>query len=768
MKNLNKMNNKGSALIIVIIVITFVGVLATVVLTMTGINAQTKRVDTTSKKTFYDAESALDEVTLGIENVLAESTNKAYSAIFTEFTTLSNEERNSKFQDEIMNEVEARLKFSETVKDANGKQPIVHLLQGYITNSSAEVVSVGSCSHFVSSTQKYLKINAIKIVYNDGDYSNTITTDIRINVPKADLSASIPKTSTLSFENYGLICENQLFVDGKKLTVNGDIYAGYNGININGANSSAAFISDNIISKGDILVSNTYLDSASPDKVNLSTASTSKSTRTNIWAKNIIVKNTTSTALEVLRDKKNNTDINFANASIKVRDDLELHSPGSRVVLTGEYFGFGNNEFVEAESSAIVLNGRNSYLDLRGLSSLQLAGRSFIKVPTKSGLDDEQKYEGYAMGESITIRGNQIAYLVPSDCISLKHNPVTWEEYKNTANPITIDFKKVNRDGFVLEDYLNDGTGYKVNIYKKPSGGHVVYYYLDIKPSMLTQFYEDYCKTFGTSRMADIFDVKGLKTNTATLDDGTVSEIGNIAAVGTIVSEYVNSGTINDMFVYNPGAGGIGVTAVGLQNAFDYWTSYLRSEEDEGMTAAGYSKDKGVVENLINVDLINEINSVNGANDYIFQMTDVDGSKYSVLIVDNYDKFVLNVPSNMKGVVIATGDVKLDFQGGSFTGLIVAGCKEMKNSSIKQNGVITVSSSSTVIADEKIVKTVLGNTNVFSLTYKYDGEYKTVTLADFFNEPSASSVGFTPEIEEEEEQFQSLSGMVVYENWTKE
>lgn len=768
-----RMNNKGSALVIVLIVATFIGVLATVVLTMTGTNAQTKRVDTEAKRTFYDAETALNEVTLGVENVLAQATNEAYSTIFTEFTTLSNEERNERFQNVIMEQVKTKLRFSENVVDVNGKIPVVYLLQDFVTNSSAEVVSVASCTQFSSGNKKYLKINAVKITYEDGDYSNTITTDIRINIPVADLSANVPKTSTLSFENYGLICENQLVVDNKKLNVSGDIYAGYNGINVNGAESSAIFTSSNIISKGDILISNS---SSSDNRVNLTTASPSRTAKTNIWAKNIVIKDTRGTSIESLAANKKNTDISFANASVKVRDDLELHSPGSKVIMSGEYFGFGYSQTDEPFSSAIIINGRNSYLDIRSLSKLQLAGRSFIKTPQKNNEAkpelESQSFVGLPMGESLTIKGNQIAYLVPSACISVKHNPITWDEFKNTS--ITFDFTAIDVPGeFVLNDYLvnsaNINDKYKKAIYQKPNDTHVLYFYLNIREDKLTQFFDDYCKTFGTSRMADIFNVDALMTNTVTHEDGTVTENGDISAMGTIVSEYITGETINDMAVLNPDAGGIGALAIGLDNNFKYWTSYLRSEEDTAMTDAGYSVSKGVVQNLVNIDLINTINDLNGPTDVILDKEATDGSNYRVIIVDNFGKAAVSVPRGMKGVFIATGDVELNFEGGNYTGVIIAGCEEMREgTTVSSNGVVNVVSSSTVIADEQVVKGILGNTNFFSLTYKEGDDEKTVTLGDFFNEPNANSVVYVPEIDEQEEQFQSLAGLVVYENWTKE
>ncbi len=771
MSSFKKMNNKGSALIIVIIIMTFVGVLATVVLSMTSINAQTKRVDSDSKENFYDAETALDEITLGVENVLAQATNKAYSEIFTQFTTLSNTERNARFQQVIRDEVSASLKFNETHRDADGKMPIVHLLQAFVTNSDAEVVSVASCSEIGD----YLKINGLKVEYIDGEYSNTIITDIRINTPVADLSANIPSTSTLSFEKYGLVCENQLMVDNKSLIVEGDVYAGKDGITVHGASSSASFVSDNIITKGDIIVSNTF---GSTEAANLSTATATRTSKTNIWAKNIIVRNNSITN-SVLLQSKTNTDISFANASVKVKDDLELYSPASKVIMSGDYFGFGYSQDVEDQSSAIIVNGRGSYLDVKSLSSLQLAGRSFLLRPTKFE-DGEQKYSGIAMGESLTLRGNQIAYLVPGKCISLGTgtsketgvgNPLTESDYNSGFYPYgTANFDKTAIDtaDFILGDYLQN-DGYITGVYTKPNGQKVVYFYLDLKPDKITEFVEKYLEAYPKklNNMAQIFEVKAIKTNTSYDADHNLLEGGSISAAGNVTADYyITADNEKSLSIYNPGAGGVGVSAIALDESYRYWTSYLRSEEDTTMTEAGYDVNKGVVENMINTELIRKLNSLNGASDIVMDITDYDGFGYRIIIVDNYGDDAFVVPRGMKGMIIATGDVELNFEGGKFTGIIIAGCDEDSGVS---NGVVTVKSKSVVESDPKIVKSILGNTNLFKVTYTEGDEEKEAVLSDFFKEPRAGAVTYVPEVEEdEEEQFQSLAGLVVYENWTKE
>ena len=772
MSDTRRMNNRGSAFIIVIVIISFVGVLATIVLSMSSMKAQINRVDSTSKDTFYDVETALNEVTLGIENVLASASNSAYNTVFTNFTGVDDAERNANFQNAIKTKIEEDLKFNETVAGASGLLPVADVLQGFITNTKAKITDVAGCSVF----SDYLKIRSLKIEYSNGDYSNTITTDIRINLPSADLSANIPQTSTLSFEKFGVICENELVIDNKKLLVNGDVYAGPSGIYIHGAASQVAMVSENIISKGDIGVYNTA--STSNGYVNFNVARKSANQPVNMWCKNIKVYDNPTYGLttythEYLIANKKNTDVEIQGANVKVADDLELSTPASRVILAGQYFGFGSSDTVEENSSSITINGRGSYLDIKALSSLQLAGRAFLTAPNGiTGSTNE--FADIAMAGSLDLKGSQIAYLVPSACISVKHNPVTNSEF---ISGVTVDIAAADQAGFHLADYLDATTPYRYVAYRKPAGGTVMYYYLNVRSEMLTDFFKAYCATFGTTRMADIFDLSGLKTNTYTNPDGSVSTGGTIAAPGTIVSEYSKNGLVGSETVFDPGSGAaVKATAVQLGETYKYWTSFLKSNRDEGMVAAGYTESKGVVENLINKDLIDEIHAANPDSDVIMDKTDAGGSGYRVLIVDNYGKAAINVPVGMKGVLIATGDVNVNFESGTYTGLIVAGCKEMRDATVKSNGHVYVNSTSNIVADSKIVKNVLGNVAVFNLTYvDEDDEEVTVSLGDFFNEPAAKAVIISStedseeeEEEEEEESRQSLAGLVVYENWTKE
>ena len=112
-----------------------------------------------------------------------------------------------------------------------------------------------------------------------------------------------------------------------------------------------------------------------------------------------------------------------------------------------------------------------------------------------------------------------------------------------------------------------------------------------------------------------------------------------------------------------------------------------------------------------------------------------EGSNYRVIIIDNYGKDAFTITESMKGVVIATGDVVLDLEGKNFTGLIIAGCQEMKEGvTVSSNGVIDVKSFSaafklehshfSIIFGNSVkfcpIISIEGAVNIFLSTFPFD------------------------------------------------
>lgn len=129
-----------------------------------------------------------------------------------------------------------------------------------------------------------------------------------------------------------------------------------------------------------------------------------------------------------------------------VKDDLELNGTYNRINLKGNYFGYGfrgvggvesDSAAIEGfgqlddtsteheESSAIIINGRNTDLNMSGVGKLILEGRAYIDLEANG----TKAY--YMTGESLSFKGNQHMYLADVELNGSKvagSNPITVAE----------------------------------------------------------------------------------------------------------------------------------------------------------------------------------------------------------------------------------------------------------------------------------------------------------------------------------------------------
>ena len=123
------------------------------------------------------------------------------------------------------------------------------------------------------------------------------------------------------------------------------------------------------------------------------------------------------------------------NANFRISDDLEINAPDSKVTLRGSYYGYsyaldednvmkthltstaaGNQLSADrtkrhTNSSAILVNGKNSKLDLSGLDNLVVNGRSYIDLLSAQS-SDEDKVVDIETADSISVKSNQLTYRV--------------------------------------------------------------------------------------------------------------------------------------------------------------------------------------------------------------------------------------------------------------------------------------------------------------------------------------------------------------------
>ncbi len=102
-----KKNNKGSALIVCIIILLFVSILATVILYMSGINYRMKKNELNTKISFYSGEIYLERMQSNLVIPVSEAMGNAYMATNSNFLALDSvDNRRSHFY----NGFEAKLK----------------------------------------------------------------------------------------------------------------------------------------------------------------------------------------------------------------------------------------------------------------------------------------------------------------------------------------------------------------------------------------------------------------------------------------------------------------------------------------------------------------------------------------------------------------------------------------------------------------------------------------------------------------------------------
>ncbi|MBO4678768.1 MAG: pilus assembly PilX N-terminal domain-containing protein [Lachnospiraceae bacterium] len=92
-----KLNNKGSAIVTVLIVIIFVSILATTVLYLTGRNTKMKATDRDIKESFYETEKTVEEIKAGLVRIVSLSYEEAYIKVMSEYASYSGSGRKALF-----------------------------------------------------------------------------------------------------------------------------------------------------------------------------------------------------------------------------------------------------------------------------------------------------------------------------------------------------------------------------------------------------------------------------------------------------------------------------------------------------------------------------------------------------------------------------------------------------------------------------------------------------------------------------------------------
>lgn len=670
-------DQRGASLLLVLFCMTFIGLLATILLTATMSNLRMKLVDTKSKSNFYTAESAVDELKLGLEELAEDCLKQAYTYMLQTYSVTPESERHHVLLRKFVNTLYQNLAKDSAMEESALREP--SLLTRYLLSADPSSITIDSSEIRVhrNYTEYSVTIKGVTVsCVNEEGYESTITTDLKITSAFPVNLIGAVNYNGIYYTDYGVIADQFLKKEEAGLaTVSGNVYAG-EGITVRNPFAELKLQSDQIVSKGKLEVL---------DRGRLTVLPISKEGKiTNaIWAKDLLTSNTFSyNASEY--EPVTYLDL---SANLYIADDLTMNARKGNVVIQGNYYGYhlsnatiSNQDGTPQGSSSISINASESSLSMEEVQTAWIAGKTYLSVPRTYGFSTGESDKTPVMaGESISFKGTQIAYLVPGNCIlGVGHNPMTEAEYQNILGNVTgygIDITKNGREGgIVLENYTDARNPYQAIVvqYQNSSGvnHHMVYLYLKFRNSnAASDYFNEYRKQYqgkieSLARSMKLGTIQLRKTG----DVFAIRNTGNVLSYdGTTMQYKVRSDSagiqIDSRDEYLDGYADIFTAkyqgliscldennnSVSLTDSLAERLIYYQSEEGKGM--------EGIEEMARRL-----------GNDKVYEKETI-GSETEYILVSNSPNETVIAGSNKQGVIIATGDVRV--QNATFSGMII-------------------------------------------------------------------------------------------------
>jgi cytoskeletal protein CcmA (bactofilin family) len=411
---------------------------------------------------------------------------------------------------------------------------------------------------------------------------------------------------------------------------------------------------------------------------------------------------------------------------------LELNARNSNVTLQGNYYGYnynnsgsavyntyetnektniggkytasaGTSAAAHTTSSAIIVNGNNSTLDLTGLNTLMVAGVAYVDIKDSSKSYAELSAgsaQEYRTGESIALRYNQFMYLAPDEILDGVSNP----QLNGTTDASAVCPSNGNEklSKWFGSSYLDTAADSPViPVVYIDNGQSYTYYYLRLKEGQEENYVKSFMEVTDAGEEGNLFDKQKWELKQAMLKraesssiashitvqtDGTAGNT-NIYTAGLLTDTKESSRTIQDNSIT---LSDMAVRSTNLQK--HYLQMYVNLEpnsvqeiEPAKLSDAGYP-----LKNFLKLDNFNGVVNVNIADRAVENVKDA-----SVWIMKASSADV-NLSGNKKrGIILCDGDLTISGNGGSFEGLIIA------------TGKITVTGNVTIKANSGVVQAVL-------------------------------------------------------------
>ncbi|MEE1029326.1 MAG: hypothetical protein UH211_11695 [Agathobacter sp.] len=742
------LDNKGSTLVIVMIAMSIVAMLAVVALWISLLNFQMKTTDIEVKDNFYSAEAVLDQICVGLQKNVSDAYSGAYLDVMQNYSSLDENGRNNRFATNYIVSLRKQLRAND-----NDLLYDINTLKGYVDPallaSGATPSAVIECTSatdangrlgLLNTYETGIVLKGIKVTFTDDKgYVSIIETDISLGIPDMNFisSANLPELFT-----YSIIATSGTELSGdstNNVIVSGNVYSGSPYVvNHTKTDETTSVLIPN--GKKLKLSNSTYFISEGDVQLGVSSLLEVPS-GCQLWTKNIFLK---SSSVNLLGDTY-------------VADDMTLNGKGSKAILgsnnSGKYVGFGNSKQDAGESSAIIINGPDSTVDLSAVKELMLAGYAYVNTGaiTGNGINNGN----IQTGESISVKGNQIAYLVPAECL---YTEGTGSDAKSKfgRNPLSYaEFKLVDGDSKYTEinaDVITSKTGKPLSAYLNPaddiskavskifvpsangnSDDGYVYYYVNLPANKASDYYADF---YGMDQeklnLYTDFYTNYIKTNNDA--SASIYTVGNYSLYNE-----------KNLSLMRGIVDGIDIDAKSavMKNNYEALCKLLIKKR-EALTNLELSST--LYQNIIEES--NLVAVTNGQSGLVktFTANNSDGTKYDAVVANN--DYIYDGSNSDIRLIVSSGNVTIK---SDFTGTIIA-----------QGKVEIVSNCRITSASEQVFKKLLGvaadetdpNSLMLYNVFKQGSSYLLNGIVG--NNASSTTDSVIPYTE-----------VITYQNWTK-
>ena len=765
----------------VLIVTSIVMVFVTVILAMTLMNNKMKKASLHSASTFYDAESAMEEIRAGLSQEVSSAASDAYlQTLLTYGDSSANGETSSQRSDyfNTIYQKDLRKALASSTSSSDHIYYDIDTLTGYLKETAYDSAAQTGAQIVTRAGNNGLNIittgddagsvilKDVEVRYIDANgYQSQITTDIHLASPNLDFSAASTINNLLF---YSFIASDHTSVE-QNLNLTGNAFLGYNDSTIqSGRKLQISPLSSgtpsNLLSAGNLVLS--------------SGDATLDAGDSQLWMNSI-----------ELEDGSNT--LSLDGGSLFLQNDILMGS-SSTVTLSGSLLGFGNaglaqtstaaseqSDFADAiaaspadYSSSVIVNGKNSKLDLSGLSTMLLAGNSYINASSSvSDSTGTLSQNGILTGQSIAVKSDQRAYLVPAELIAPdssygRTNPMTAAQY----GKLLADLR--SRYGYATDyeasTHLAD-LDTQVSVYGatlrqlgvtgtqvagiSTASGSMIYVFLKFgDETSAANFYTRYASQLANysrirSNLISFYTSGGLD-----LPKNVLSDTGRFYFNGDLITDDASAIVVPASLVSASAAEtkSAQTQTVTLQDRYYALCRALKTDYDT-LSQEERAFDATIFDSIIDRDTLSSevpstqmFVSATGEGAVVSDSSSITLSTLSRKITNTEDVNGDRHSDAKIHLIITTGDVTVDE---SFDGLIIAG------------GTVTITSAGTISADP-----VSASLAINSAQTKSDGSI--LSVRDFFLNADAFTVGGLSTEEDEDTGAISVPSLVTYQNWS--